>query len=784
MGNQAKPDRGNTRGFDRKGFLMNKAITDGVVLMPAPFANGLDVWSSGDGTPGSDTYENAANALFVAADQDFGGALELLKTQNTQKLRFMGQTPLLPGCYLRVSARVKAISGNLPSVRIGGYPARGNGSRVSGLQEFSFFTTLQSYGEVVEISAIIGTGARGGVDMVWGREPVYAHFGIDLVGPNGGIVRVDDIQIEDVTAVFLRDMVSLVDVVDYGAIGNGTTDNTAAFEAANAAANGRTVFVPAGVFRLNNDVTFDTPVKFEGRVTMPDNAMLLLRRNFDLPAYIEAFENEELAFKKAFQALLNNSDHESLDMGGRKVNVTQPLDMQATVPGTTSYATRRVIRNGQLEAASSAAWNTDVFSSAATYSPSSDARTLTGVTNVASIPIGALVQGNGVGREVYVRDKNLARQEITLNKPLFDAEGRQNYTFRKFKYLIDFSGFDGLSKFVLDDIEFQCNDRCSGIMLSRGGITFHVRDCYVSRPADRGITSIGTGCQGILIDRCQFLSAEDALDVPARRTIGFNTNSNDAKIRNNRATRFRHFGILGGGNNIFSGNHFFQGDGVANGVRSAGIILASTSVGTIISNNYIDNCSIEWTNEHDPSPTFTTGFSFSALSITDNMFLSGDVAPWFSYIVVKPHGAGHFLNGVAITGNRYRSLNGFIDRVERVDTSFAGLDMSRCKNVTMTANSFLGISIQPSNPALIEFNQASEANAWLIDCATYLPFGGEALTVDGIVSLGGIRNSSNVRQYDMPYVDTARGANRDQIQVVWPSAVRGKVQATVRMDQR
>ncbi|MGB7241741.1 MAG: glycosyl hydrolase family 28-related protein, partial [Sulfitobacter sp.] len=333
---------------------MNKAITDGVVLMPAPFTDGLDVYSSGDGTPGSETYENAANALLVAADQDFGGAIELLKTQNTQKLRYMGQTPLLPGCYLRISTRVKAISGNLPSVRIGGYPALGNGSRVNGLPEFSFFTTLTSYGEVVEISAIVGTGSRGGVDMVWGTEPVYGHFGIDLVGPNGGIVRVDDIQIDDVTSVFLRDMVSLVDVVDYGAIGNGTTDNTAAFEAANLAANGRTVFVPAGVYRLNTDVTIDTPVKFEGRLSMPDTAVLLLRRNFDLPTYIEAFEDEEVAFKKAFQALLNNADHEALDLGGRKVNVTAPLDMQAAVPERNSYATRRVIRNGQLEAANSA----------------------------------------------------------------------------------------------------------------------------------------------------------------------------------------------------------------------------------------------------------------------------------------------------------------------------------------------------------------------------------------------------------------------------------------------
>ena len=721
--------------------------------------------------------------MLVAADQDFGGALELLKTQNTQQLRFMGQTPLLPGCYLRISARVKAISGNLPSVRIGGFPARGDGTRVNGLQEFSFFTTLESYGEVVEISAIVGTGARGGVDMVWGTEPVYGHFGIDLVGPNGGIIRVDDIQVEDVTSVFLRDMVSLVDVTDYGAIGNGSTDCTAAFEAANAAANGRTVFIPAGVFRLNGDVTIDTPVKFEGRVSMPDAAVLLLRRNFDLPTYIEAFENEELAFKKAFQALLNNADHEALDMGGRKVSVTEPLDMQAAVPDRTSYATRRVIRNGQLEAAASAAWDTEVFTSAATYA-STNSRTLTDVTNVASIPIGSLVEGTGVGREVYVRDKDIGRQEITLNKPLYDAEGRQNFTFRRFKYIIDFGGFASLSKFVMADVEFQCNDRCSGIMLARGGITFAVRDCFISRPADRGITSIGTGCQGILIDRCQFLSAEDALSVPARRTIGFNTNTNDAKIRNNRATRFRHFGLLGGSNNIFTGNHFFQGDDVVDGIRSAGIILASNAPGTIVSNNYIDNCFIEWTNEHDPDPEFTTGFSFAALSITDNVFLSGDVAPWFSYIVVKPHGAGHFLNGVSITGNRFRTLNGLIDRVDRVDTTFADLDMSRCKNVVMTGNSFLGISIQVANPALIDFTQTAEANAWIINAADELPFGGEAASVDSVMAIGGIRNSNNVRQYDMPYADTSHGANRDQIQLVWPAAVRGRVQATIRMDSR
>ncbi|MBD3678843.1 MAG: right-handed parallel beta-helix repeat-containing protein, partial [Rhodobacteraceae bacterium] len=106
---------------------MNKAITEGLVLMPPAFDLGLDQWSRGDGTPGSVTYDGAADAALVSADQDFGGCLELVKTESVQKLRWMGETPLLPGCYLRVRARVKAVSGNLPSVRIAAWAGAGGG---------------------------------------------------------------------------------------------------------------------------------------------------------------------------------------------------------------------------------------------------------------------------------------------------------------------------------------------------------------------------------------------------------------------------------------------------------------------------------------------------------------------------------------------------------------------------------------------------------------------------------------------------------------------------------
>jgi len=215
---------------------MNKAITDGVNFQPPAFADGLDVWSSGDGTPGSDTYDNALNAAFVPADQDFGGCLEVQKNASVTKVRYTGETPILPGCYLQVRARVKCVSGSLPSVRIAGWAGQAGGSNVPGVLQVGPSQAINTYGDVVEVSAIVGTGTRGGVDMPWGRQALYGHLGLDLTGSNGGIVRIDDIEIEDVSGVFLGERIGMVDVVDYGAIGDGSTDDSAAFEAADAAA--------------------------------------------------------------------------------------------------------------------------------------------------------------------------------------------------------------------------------------------------------------------------------------------------------------------------------------------------------------------------------------------------------------------------------------------------------------------------------------------------------------------------------------------------------------------
>lgn len=759
---------------------MNKVITDGLVLMPPPFVNGLNVWSSGDGTPGSDTYAVSGTGAFVPADQDFAGCLEIAKTQSVTKLRYMGETTILPGLYLRVTARVKAVSGPLPSVRIAGWAGGAGGAAVPGLTGFGPATALTDYGQVVEVSAIIGTGNRTGVDMVW-RNALYGHFGLDLTGTNGGVVRVDDIVIEDVTSVYLRDLLGLVDVRDYGAIGDGVTDDSAAFEAADSDARGREVLVSNGTYWLGGNVTIQNQIRFEGTVTMPAVSKLILQKNFDFATYLDAFGNEELAFKKAFQALLNFNDHDSLDLGGRRIDISAPIDMQAAEGTRTTFASRRVIRNGQIQPVAGPEWAPTEVTSAGTYSTASS-KTLTNVANIANIPVGSRVSGNGVGREVYVTAVNIAQQRLTLSNPLFGAAGTQVYTFTRYKYLLDFSGFEQLSQFIISDVDLNCNGIASGIMLAKSGIIFHVRDCFINKPRDRGITSIGEGCQGMLVDRCQFISNELDLPVQQRTSIGFNTNANDLKLRDNRVIRFKHFCVIGGSGSVITGNHWFHGDNEPNGVREGGIIIAQSNCRTIITGNYIDNNFIEWTNEYDADPNMTGGYSFGGLSITGNTFMCSDTADWFNWIVVKPFGSGHYLHGFSVVSNVFKSTVGNIDRIEFVDTTYADLDYGRMRTVTFEGNHFTAVNEPVYNPVVIAHTQASVATDWIVDSGNFLPFKGRVRNVDAVMPAGRISNTNNVAVYEQPFAVPGIGTGGRQARIVFGTAVKGAIRVTIRVD--
>lgn len=479
---------------------MNIAITNGLLLMPPAFRGGLNAWSRSNGTPGSPTWASADNGALVPADQDFGTCLEVMKQQTTTSIRFVGETPMIPGVYLRVSARIKAVAGALCSARIAGWAGNGSRAHVNGLVEVGPTVPLTAYGEVVEISAIVGVGSRRGVDMAWGTAPVYGHFGLDLVGANGGAFRIESIRIEDVTSAFIPSLIDWVDVRDFGAKGDGVTNDRAAFVAADQAANGGWILVPEGTFFINGNLGINSRIRFKGTIRTPASTSVSFMQSFNFPTYADAFGSETLGMKKALQALFGYTDHVALDLCGRRVDLDEPLVVGNLAPDLTGFSNRRVICNGSLSAKAGAAWDTGRWSSAATYDPAQPLR-LSNVPAVAAIEIGSRVIGNGVGREVYVAAKDVAARTLTLSQPLHGGAGTRSYVFERYRYLFDFSGVEQLSRLNFVDLDLNCEGVASGIMLPPKGEMIALRDCYVTKPKDRGITSIGRGCQDLLVDR-------------------------------------------------------------------------------------------------------------------------------------------------------------------------------------------------------------------------------------------------------------------------------------------
>ena len=320
-------------------------------------------------------------------------------------------------------------------------------------------------------------------------------------------------------------------------------------------------------------------------------------------------------------------------------------------------------------------------------------------------------------------------------------------------------------------------------MLPRGGIIFTIRDSFFTGPKDRGVTSAGDACQGLTLDRNQWLSSEQTARVVDRTTIAFNVNRNDAKIRDNRAVKFRHFGVFAGSGNLITGNHWFQGDAETASPRTAGIVLSNTNCKTTITANYVDNSFIEWGNEHDPAPEAQNEFSFGSLTISSNIFTANDAAASTRYIVIRPYGPDHFINGLSICDNVFKHINGSaLAAVEGVDADIAPLDMGRARNIQMTGNAYHGIQKNSANPVTIPVEEAGTAAVWEVDMRDHFPFDGQARVAIAVLPEGAVRNGANVAQYAQPFVTVRHGVGRGSFRLNWAQPVRGKVRLTARCD--
>lgn len=762
---------------------MTIAITNQLLLAPAPFSAGLELWSQGNGTENEANWATAHNAGIVPDDQHFGTCLEIRKERATTRIRYQGDTPVIPGTYLRVSARIKVLSGPLCSVRIAGWPRDRTRAHVAGLPETGPVTAVRRYNEAVEVSAIVGAGARQGVDMAWGIRPTFGHFGLDLIGDNGSAIRIESLRIENVTTGFVPALIDWVDVLDFGAKGDGVTDDRAAFIAADNAANGGSILVPEGEYFIGGNLSINSRIRFKGRLKTSTATRVSLLKSFDLPTYADAFGGETPGFRKALQALLGYTDHVTLDLCGRRVEITEPLQVHRLVPDLSGYSNRRVIANGSLLAVAGDAWNSGIARSMASYDPANPTA-LTNVANVAAIEPGSLVTGTGVGREVYVKSRNIGKRRLELSQPLYGGAGTRQYSFERFRYLLDFSGLEQLARFNFVDLDINCQGVASAIMLARDGQTNAIRNCYVTRPKDRGVTSIGRGCQDLMVDGCQFISNELDILAQERKSIAINVNANDVKIRHSRFVRFAHFMIAHGGGHIISGNHWFQGDSADAGLRYAGLVLTQPHVQVTVTGNYVDNASIEWTNEHSEYPDFNgQQYSFGALTITGNTFLTGSAVPWFAWLIVKPYGKGHYLHGLSVVGNVFKTHDSTVERIERVDNSIADLNYGKMRNVHFGENTFNGVSTYVANPLLISLNQNTAASSWTSPELKGLPFKGRAMSVASVVAESRITNASGTAVTQMPWVQTQIGTRKRQIRLNWSGSAKGRVAIYARMDR-
>lgn len=217
-------------------------------------------------------------------------------------------------------------------------------------------------------------------------------------------------------------------------------------------------------------------------------------------------------------------------------------------------------------------------------------------------------------------------------------------------------------------------------------------------------------------------------------------------------------------------------------MRKGGIVVTTPNAMSLVTGNHVDDNVVEWTSEHDATPDFADQYSFGGLTLTGNIFVATSVASWFNWLVIKPYGTGHTINGLTVVGNVFRAVDGNIDRVEKVDTTCAGLDLGRMRNVSFIGNTFHGVDQEVRDPHSMTATQATAARTWTCDPGTALPFNGRARVVEAVTPVGRIRDDAGAKVFEAPWVDAEQGTDRTQFRLGFRTAVSGTVRAVVRMD--
>ncbi len=744
-------------------------------ISPKSFADGLNFWRNELFNEAATKLDHDDRFSLKANSKNVFGTLIAKKSSGEVQIVHDKKIPILIGQYIEIRAKIRLVSGSAQSAQIIAVPVNSRNQVMVGAPSEGPLTPLSADGTIT-ISAVFGSGNRLGVDMAWGLNFEQFYGGIALNGSGNAEIEIESFEVLDATGHFLATNADWVDIRDFGALGNGEHDCRDAFVAADKAANGRAIFIPNGDFFISSDLTILSPVRAFGRITCDDDTAVMLVDQYNLHTYVKVFKDENFALQKALQALFRFTDHCMLDLCGRNINLSAPIDLQKIVKVTTRAITPRRIHNGKLAAARSSAWDTVITQCKANWDRKSS-NILTNVTDIENIQLGSLVQGAGVGREVYVIGVDIENKTLKLSSNISHAEATQNYQFSRFQFMLDCSGFTNLGRFELSNIVMDCNSRASGWMLAQFGRDCRFADSWVSDPKDRGILSFNEGCGSFSMDRCLFNSRERNTSPTKRTTIAVSTRKHDIKIRDNVATYFRHFAFMDGSGHVIHGNHFFQGVPGGATERSAGIVITFKRAKTVIVGNYIDNSWIEITDEQSAYYGDKSSSVFGSVSITGNIFTANTVSNDFSWLKIRTNGKNSTIDGYICTNNTfYVTGSNTVYRVDRVVDDRGQLDMSRCVNLRFENNSFEGVNQATITPVTRTIKQGTAKSKWVADFSKFLPFNGQVLRAESVVAL------EDLSPNNYPSIGLAKGANGQSAELNFPQSTKGSVSLKVGAD--
>lgn len=166
-------------------------------LTPPRFVEGLADWFCGVAVPGAGAAA-PGRARLVGGDPDFGDCLELRKLEREQRLRYMGELPIRAGARVEIRLRLRLVQGPAPLARVAATPGAAGGVILAGLPACGPAAPLPADGAPATLRLVVAGAPGPGVDLAWDARALYAHVGLDLLGPCGGVVRVADLAAREI----------------------------------------------------------------------------------------------------------------------------------------------------------------------------------------------------------------------------------------------------------------------------------------------------------------------------------------------------------------------------------------------------------------------------------------------------------------------------------------------------------------------------------------------------------------------------------------------------------